>query len=107
MNRCACVNVPVGSYANVVLVDAPPHMAHHRSPIMLDRCIAPEIRHLWSLGIETLGSCCGHGVAPPSIVVLPEHEAWMERLGYQRLPKNDPDFATSFAPKTITEGHDP
>ena len=42
-------------------------------PVAIDACLAPVIEHIWSKGIWTINSCCGHnGIfekAPnPSIV---------------------------------------
>ena len=42
-------------------------------PINVDYCIAPAIEQLWSFGIETLSSCCGHNggyTENPSIVLV-------------------------------------
>ena len=33
----------------------------YKESIRVDKCIAKEIEHLWSLGVVTLGCCCGHG----------------------------------------------
>ena len=33
-----------------------------RSKVPVDKCIAPIVQALNSAGIQTLGSCCGHGV---------------------------------------------
>ena len=37
--------------------------------VAIDACIAPVIKHLWDKGVNTGGSCCGHGSMPPSIVL--------------------------------------
>ncbi len=53
--------------------------------IEVDRCVAPVVEHLWSLGLWTTGACCGHTRLEPSVCVRPEHEELMLGLGYQRL----------------------
>jgi len=40
------------------------------SVIGIDHCIAPAIHDLWWVqGIETRGSCCGHGEEGPSVII--------------------------------------
>jgi hypothetical protein len=62
---CSCVDVAMGSYANAEVRMLP--FATERwpepgtKPVQIDRCILPLIELLWSLGIETVESCCGHG----------------------------------------------
>ena len=48
--------------------------------------IEEEIKFLWSKGIATINSCCGHDKLPPTVVVLEEDELRMRELGYQSLP---------------------
>lgn len=43
-----------------------------------------DFRGLWSLGVKTVASCCGHGKAIPVISVAAEHEEAMLWLGYER-----------------------
>lgn len=42
--------------------------------IIIDSCIAGEISQLWARGVRTLGSCCGHGTARPSLVLTNDRE---------------------------------
>lgn len=35
----------------------------------IDPCISQEIKELNDIGIETVSSCCGHGVYPKTIVI--------------------------------------
>lgn len=37
--------------------------------VSIDRCISHIIEDLWSAGIPTEGSCCGHGELNPSIIL--------------------------------------
>lgn len=37
--------------------------------VTIDACIFRVIEHLWDEGIVTLGCCCGHNKAAPSIVI--------------------------------------
>lgn len=40
--------------------------------IAIDCCIADDIVKAWDRGVRTLGSCCGHDVEKPSIVIVSE-----------------------------------
>lgn len=75
--RCECSGVETGSYSAQVLVLSPWDGA-----VGIDRCVLPEVTRLWSLGIRTIESCCGHGQAEGYIAVAPEHHEQMSRLGY-------------------------
>lgn len=53
----------------MILVDIPDHMKAYREARIkqglsestcIDPCIFEEIKYLWSEGIVTYGSCCGH-----------------------------------------------
>lgn len=37
--------------------------------VPVDACIADRVLALWSAGLHTRGSCCGHGKCAPSIVI--------------------------------------
>jgi hypothetical protein len=41
--------------------------------ICIDSCIAPAIQSAWTQGVRTLGSCCGHDKAGPSVVLVEDH----------------------------------
>lgn len=47
--------------------------------VPVDKCIAPIVTALWDAKIVTLGSCCGHGNAAPSLV-LGSGEDWRDAL---------------------------
>ena len=44
--------------------------------IWIDACIAPVVKHLLENGVNTLGSCCGHGQHHPSIVLGEGEESY-------------------------------
>lgn len=48
--------------------------------VCIDACIAHVLEHLWENGIETLGSCCGHGKDSPSIVLSQDNAERVRRL---------------------------
>ena len=54
-----------------VVLQHPPQLQELRDgdDVSIDLCIAPTIQSLWSLGVVTLGCCCGHGKTAPSVVV--------------------------------------
>lgn len=78
MVNCNCVNIEVGSFDNQVEITHP-NLSH---PIMVDKCIAEEIKELLDHGVKTMASCCGYNKTIPSIMVAPESVKLMERLGY-------------------------
>lgn len=70
--------------------------------VNIDKCLLPEIIHLWELGIKTTGCCCGHGKEEPFIGVAFEDIDRMLELGYKVCPnKYRPRDRDSFYPKTI------
>lgn len=68
LKLCDCHSYNAG-YGNrkEVVVEAPP--GYGKEKICLDACIAETIKELWSRGIHTSSSCCGHGRLNPSIVL--------------------------------------
>ena len=76
--RCQCVDVAMGSYLAQASVITPQHRLAG-----IDICILPTIVALWSRGIETVESCCGHGVTKGYIAVVPANVAKMEALGFR------------------------
>ena len=69
---CHCYNANTGNVPEVV-VDAP-YWAHttlgeRKEKICLDACIAVAVQELWRRGVVTIGSCCGHGLVSPSVVI--------------------------------------
>lgn len=93
---CGCVDVPMGSYANQVALHPPFPVGG--GVVGIDRCVAAEIQALWAVGIVTHNSCCGHNVAPPSIMVAADDEGRMRALGYAEWHQFD---ATMFYPKSV------
>lgn len=91
---CNCVNIDFGSeenFAQQILLDIPDHMEDYRfarisaglsRQISVDPCIVEEIKYLWSLGIETHGSCCGHNKEESFVNIHNKDIDKMLRLGY-------------------------
>jgi hypothetical protein len=64
--------------------------------------VKDEIQKLWSEGILTTGSCCGHNIGNPMINVSEDSIEHMERLGYQHITwGNDEQNRFTFTPKTL------
>lgn len=55
--------------------------------IRVDKCLIPDILGLWDIGFETLGSCCGHGKYPKTIVVRDDLGNLQEAFTSIRLPR--------------------
>lgn len=77
--NCASYNNPerirptVSGGVPEVVLTPPAELGIERETVCVDACIATVVQHLWSCGIVTLGSCCGHGRERPSLV-LGQHE---------------------------------
>lgn len=96
---CDCMGVLPGSHANTVTLPTPEHLIDtslgcytFRETTCVDRCIADEVQRLWSLGIVTTGSCCGHNTLPGYIGVTDDCIPRMKALGYRVRP-NEMDLA--------------
>jgi len=51
--------------------------------IVVDKCIAKEIKWLNRKGVRTEGSCCGHGLEPPSAIIRAGCFKKAVKLGYE------------------------
>lgn len=102
MSRCDCSkDVKLNSYEgkDMPSVKVPDtvtlrYNAPDRKPrdtVCIDACIIPEIKFLWSMGIETIGCCCGHGIVSGSVFVHENDISKMESIGYEhyRLPDDN------------------
>ncbi|WP_066689088.1 hypothetical protein [Christensenella intestinihominis] len=70
--------------------------------IPVDYCLEGEVMQLRNKGIETIGCCCGHGVAQGYIQVAPEFTEHMKALGYERIPIDEHGNGEwCFIPKTV------
>ena len=58
--------------------------------VAVDTCIIDEIKHLWSLGIVTLGCCCGHNKIQSMVNVADRNIQQMLDMGYVQ---NHPDLS--------------
>lgn len=75
---CACIDVPMGSYANQEVLALP-----WGGSAGIDRCIVNEVRGLWARGIRTVESCCGHNITSGYIAVNEASRLAMEAAGYR------------------------
>lgn len=50
--------------------------------ISIDPCIVEEIKDLWSKGIVTYGSCCGHNTHESMVNVRDDQSGLMIEMGY-------------------------
>ncbi len=96
----------MGSYKNTVVLDYPDWFKSKLKirKATIDRCIAKEIKDLWSKGIQTTASCCGHNTSPGIISVLKEYVGKMKELGYENFGSwanelEEPE--THFKPKSV------
>lgn len=104
---CDCVDVGMGTYDNQVVLPYPPHMSKEngftKTFAGIDRCLEKEIKYLWSLGIPTIESCCGHNLCMGYISVKNEqNEKKMRDLGYKHQPNSlYPERTDAFDPKYL------
>ena len=93
---CNCVNVKMGSYDNQVTLKMP-----NGQLMGIDKCIADEIKYLWSLGIKTTGCCCGHNITEGYIGVIDKDIEIMKKGGYKvRFNMNNLSDERNFIPKS-------
>ena len=107
---CKCVNVKMGSYDNQVALQRPKCMegrtegSSNPKTICIDKCIAEEIKYLWSMGIRTTGCCCGHNIQQGYIGVIEKDIEIMKKGGYKVLiDKNNLNEERNFLPKSHYE----
>jgi hypothetical protein len=83
--------VPIKELFRMIAVDIHAHMNSYKearlraglsSKISIDPCIYPEIVFLWSKGVVTYGSCCGHNNIESMVNVSEESIRIMLDLGY-------------------------
>lgn len=110
LNKCNCEpNVwfdEAERFSRMLLIDLPENKERQRrikdglSPkVCIDPCIVDEIKQLWSLGIVTLGCCCGHNKIQSIVNVADENIQQMLDSGYvQNHP--DPTRKDTFRLKT-------
>ncbi|AIQ54533.1 hypothetical protein [Paenibacillus sp. FSL R7-0331] len=60
----------------------PQWIAEHGG-IPVDRCIGLEVERLINAGVITVGSCCGHGIAPAVALVSEQSRGLLHRIGYE------------------------
>lgn len=96
---CNCVNVKMGSYKNQVKLKMP-----NGELMGIDKCIAEEIKIIWSYGIKTTGCCCGHNIQKGYIGVIEKDIEFMKKSGYRVLiNKQDLKDERNFIPKSHNE----
>jgi len=76
---CKCENIEFGTYE----VSIPTLNPFSNKVVDIDFCILPVIEKLWSLGIETVESCCGHNKTMGYVAVKPIHSTKMINLGFK------------------------
>ncbi len=80
----------------------PSFMSKHLTYIWVDKCLADEIKYLWSKGITTTGCCCGHNFGCPYIGVTDSSSDKMKELGYKvQYNPFDPYYDNEFYPKRV------
>lgn len=80
----------------------PSLMSKHLTYILVDKCLADEIKYLWSKGITTTGCCCGHNFKCPYIGVTDTSSDKMKELGYKvQYNPFDPYYDNEFYPKSV------
>lgn len=77
---CTCVGIEIGGYDNQVSVRNP----FTEKWICIDSCILPTVIKLWSMGVDTIESCCGHGKMKGYIAVREEGKETMLALGFEQ-----------------------
>lgn len=71
--NCKSTNWDIGKIPEVI-VNTKDYFPYE-ADICIDACIVDSIKALWSAGIETGGSCCGHNKKPPTVILINESDA--------------------------------
>jgi hypothetical protein len=91
---CKCVNIEFGTHKNAVGL----HTLHGKL-VDIDKCIAREVIGLWSMGIETIESCCGHNKTCGYIAVAEADVKRMECMEFEKDTRTD--VPGCFYPKSV------
>lgn len=68
--RCLCISSNAReSWQTEPVARLTPPFPDTRDDVPVDACIAGAIYGLWTEGVWTLGSCCGHNKVNPSVVL--------------------------------------
>jgi len=93
---CDFINVKMGSYDNQITLKMP-----DGEFMGIDKCIAKEIKYLWSWHVETTGCCCGHNINEGYIGVIDKDIEFMKKAGYKVLfNKDNLSNENNFIPKS-------
>lgn len=70
----------------------------YSTAVCIDSCIVDDIKKLWYRGIETTGSCCGHGKERAWVRIHPAFFDEMVFFGYERrlTDEDDDDVAKDY-----------
>jgi len=89
----------MGSYNNQVTLKMPDGQL-----MGIDKCIAEEIKYIWSWGVKTTGCCCGHNIQEGYIGVIDKDIEFMKKSGYRvQFNENRIGAEDSFIPKSHYE----
>lgn len=80
MNKYETLTLPKDFIIRNIIDDG---QIYKNGKIIVDKCLAEEIKQLWSLGIHTMGCCCGHNKEEGFIQVERTDFQKMLDLGYQ------------------------
>lgn len=78
---CDCKNIDLGTYEAAVDIWPP---WESKKFISVDVCIIEEVIFLWSKGVVTTNSCCGHNKVQGSVCVSDDSIPIMQKLGYEQ-----------------------
>lgn len=106
MTMLICPN-EFGWYDSKIYLSFPKHMLSknggyytYKEGCLIDLCLVKEIRNLWSKGISTYASCCGHGRILGAIATDKKDEQKMLELGYEFFRESDSTFIAKSKHKT-------
>lgn len=96
-----CKHSPIQEYKCQVGIHFMPQS--QKETIYVDTCLQNEIQDLIRKhGVQTMGSCCGHGVKAGYIQVAENSVNKMLSLGYKHLPVDEyGNGKNCFEPKTL------
>lgn len=78
--------IPIYKIPNETLETLNTGWVSNHGGIPVDECIGAKVEELIINGIQTVGSCCGHGTEKPHVLVREHQKNLIESMGYLTEP---------------------
>jgi len=96
--NCNCVGVDFGTYEFSMGI----YLPWNGELATIDMCLHKDIFELWSMGVRTVESCCGHNKIRGYIAVEPEFIGQMKKMGWVEDMRTEASGMFLWPKKTYT-----